>query len=261
MDNERDILVTKPRRAPPNFNMKVLAVVLAVVLLASCAIVFLVAFKGANPPKSTCPIPEFDYLLQVIRWAPSVCKTSKCIKDYDQSWVIHGLWPNYWNGTWPQFCCNTDPFDVKQVASLETELNVKWPNLEYNQTSESFWAHEWDKHGTCAPQSKKLVGELEFFTATLSLYDTTPLGKWLSASGINPDDATTLTEANVLAAIQKNLPFKIELDCTHGKGSDGKDVYWLDTIQICRDKNTLKLIDCPTPKDTCKKGMIYPTKA
>lgn len=33
--------------------------------------------------------------------------------------TIHGLWPNYNNGQWPQFCDPDYKFDEDQIADLE----------------------------------------------------------------------------------------------------------------------------------------------
>lgn len=240
--------------------------VLGLFLVVSCTVAL---FGSWNVPKSEgigneissntpCPVKTFDYLLLVQRWAPGVCATTKCVDDYSEQWLIHGLWPNFEDGTWPQFCCPTDPFDVSKVKSLESQLNANWKNLEYGKTAESFWAHEWNKHGTCSSQNSKLVGELGFFNSTLNLYNTYQFAQWFSDNGIVADDSAVLTEARVLSAISPYIPSsKVELHCEHVKNSH---VPYLDSISICLDKQLLTPIDCPTPKDTCKQGLIYPTK-
>ncbi|KAI1302369.1 Ribonuclease DdI [Halotydeus destructor] len=205
-----------------------------------------------------CPIQNFDYLLLAIRWAPSDCHStkSKCVPKVPQSWLIHGLWPNYWDGSWPQFCCNTDPFNVDNVKSLENDLLAKWANLLKGKSADSLWAHEWDKHGTCSAQSKKLVGEKAYFSSTLNLFATLPVADWFSAANIVPSEDAKYTEAEATAAITKHFPNVVELACQTSE--DSKDSV-LDTISFCYDKTTLTPIDCPTPKHTCKKGFVYPT--
>jgi ribonuclease T2 len=146
---------------------------------------------------------------------------------------------------------------VNKVKSIEGNLTAEWANLEEGKTGASFWAHEWDKHGTCSSQNPNLVGELNFFSQTLGLFEQWPIQEWLAASGIKPDDSAVLTEARVLSAISPHISSKIELHCEHVKGSE---VPYLDSISICVDKSSLEPIDCPTPKDTCKQGLIYPTK-
>lgn len=80
--------------------------------------------KPGSAVGKTCPAAPFDYLMFVVRWAPSACRETKCVPEFDNKWVIHGLWPNYWNGKWPQFCCKTDPFDASKVKPLEDKLEV-----------------------------------------------------------------------------------------------------------------------------------------
>lgn len=49
-------------------------------------------------------------------------------------------------------------------------MRTDWPSLSGKDTA--FWAHEWDKHGTCA--APVLSGEKDFFTATLDLHGKIP---------------------------------------------------------------------------------------
>jgi ribonuclease T2 len=62
--------------------------------------------------------------------------------------TIHGLWPNYDDGTWPQFCDSDYKFDEDKLDDLMDQLDEEWPSVF--DSDETFWDHEWSKHGTCA---------------------------------------------------------------------------------------------------------------
>lgn len=83
-------------------------------------------------------VGHFDYYLLEMVPGAEFCG----IKDVgpgcarQTGFVVHGLWPQNNNDTWPQFCS-------RQEAStdLRGSLDVT-PDLPLLQ-------HEWDKHGTC----------------------------------------------------------------------------------------------------------------
>ncbi|KAI9085213.1 hypothetical protein K1719_032846 [Acacia pycnantha] len=69
--------------------------------------------------------------------------------------TIHGLWPDYNDGTYPS-CCSRSDFDPKEISTLTKALEQYWPSLSCGSPSTchgtrgSFWAHEVVKHGTCS---------------------------------------------------------------------------------------------------------------
>lgn len=81
--------------------------------------------------------------------------------------TIHGLWPENYDGSWPQFCAQ-QPFSQERVEDLLPVLRREWPSL-FSKDS-SFWRHEWLKHGTCAEKlCPLLTNEHAFFFAVLAL--------------------------------------------------------------------------------------------
>lgn len=78
---------------------------------------------------------------------------------------IHGLWPDP-----EETCtyCTDEPFDESQLSS-ETlaQMEKYWPSCVDGNTNESFWSHEWEKHGTCSGMSQE-----GYFSETLSLFGT-----------------------------------------------------------------------------------------
>lgn len=84
----------------------------------------------------------FDYYLLTLSWSPTFCLThgnnEQCSgKGY--GFVLHGLWPQYAKGGWPESCAPVTP--------LSNEAREKGLRLF---PTDKLLAHEWTKHGTCS---------------------------------------------------------------------------------------------------------------
>ncbi|PVU97877.1 hypothetical protein BB561_000258 [Smittium simulii] len=96
---------------------------------------------------NTCCTPDVGLYTYSVGWYP---KTGPA-----DSFTIHGLWPDYCNGTWPpNYGCDTSRHlstvedDIKAVnPELHKYMVNYWPSS--NGDAEEFWLHEWNKHGTC----------------------------------------------------------------------------------------------------------------
>ncbi len=93
---------------------------------------------------------KFDFYLMSFSWSPGFCATAagrsdtlQCGQGRQFSFVLHGLWPEYLQGGWPQDC-STEAADQTAINSI---LNIM-PSAELA-------AHEWLKHGTCSGLSPK----------------------------------------------------------------------------------------------------------
>lgn len=75
-------------------------------------------------PRNSCPNVIYDYDMLALRWTPTLCfKKGECIANTEK-WEIHGLWPTYFNGSWPENCCKQYPFDLKQIKPILVPLEV-----------------------------------------------------------------------------------------------------------------------------------------
>lgn len=86
--------------------------------------------------------------------------------------TIHGMWPEYSNNTYPAYCNKSIPFNVSVLGDLIPRLNIAWVSYEGSNTH--FWAHEFEKHGTCFPEPD----EYHFFDSGIAAwvsYNTTYL--------------------------------------------------------------------------------------
>ncbi|KAL9304079.1 hypothetical protein ACSQ67_021342 [Phaseolus vulgaris] len=116
----------------------------------------------ATPPASAAPVAsfdgqrEFDYFALALQWPGTYCQRTRsccpsngCCRGSDSptTFTIHGLWPDYNDGTWPS-CCSRASFNPKEISTLTNALEQYWPSLSCGKPSVchggkgSFWAHE-----------------------------------------------------------------------------------------------------------------------
>jgi ribonuclease T2 len=155
----------------------------------------------------------------------------------DDSWTVHGLWPDNCDGTYQQFC------DPKREYTNITEIlqaNGDTDLLNYMQTywasntgtAESFWEHEWGKHGTCMSTfdancyTDYQPGDEvpDYFQRTVDLFKQLPSYEWLSQAGIVPSTSKTYTNAQIQKALKKHHKgHEVYLGCTD---NDELDEIW-----------------------------------
>tara|TARA_B110000208_G_C11757920_1_gene425837 strand:- start:222 stop:638 length:417 start_codon:yes stop_codon:yes gene_type:complete len=99
-----------------------------------------------NPPKDT----RFYYLSLIYE---------------DDTWSIHGLWPQTDKNDYPQFCREVT-FDISLLEPIIDSLRKYWRSDRGPDSS--FWEHEWKKHGSCMFDN---LNEFEYFNKTLTLFD------------------------------------------------------------------------------------------
>ena len=86
---------------------------------------------------------QFDYYVLSLSWAPTYCLThvddgAECAgKGY--GFVVHGLWPQYDGGGYPENC--STQFELSEAAAAKGR--ALYP-------SEHLMQHEWQQHGTCS---------------------------------------------------------------------------------------------------------------
>ncbi len=135
----------------------------------------------------------------------------------DNSWTIHGLWPDNCDGTYQQYC---DP--AREYTNITAILKADGDTtlLDYMDkywtsntgSAESFWEHEWGKHGTCISTfDPKCYADYQpteevsgFFNATVNLFKTLPSYTWLSDAGIVPSTSKTYTLSEIESALSKH---------------------------------------------------------
>ncbi|KAG8865151.1 ribonuclease T2-like [Tulasnella sp. 330] len=145
----------------------------------------------------------------------------------DDEWTIHGLWPDYCNGSWGQFCDAarqypniTEVLIQNNATDLLGFMQEHW--LDQGGDNESFWEHEWNKHGTCLSTlepscmpSGKPTGydATRFFHTATNLYKGLPTFWILASAGIFPSTTRNYTYSEIANAVKSRIGVLPALDC------------------------------------------------
>lgn len=173
------------------------------------------------PISSSEIFATYDYLILAQFWM-----TGECCSQLNGCSVvcpfisIHGLWPTFNNGSWPEYCPNT-PFNV---SILPLNIDNYWYSSDGNNNS--LYEHEWKKHGTCTSLSQD-----DYFSITLFIHEQLNIN-------INSDPTKLKSE----------YPRKVKLVC------NTKCI--LEEIYSCWNKN-LYPIECPDDKNIWAKNDQY----
>ncbi|KAK7229799.1 hypothetical protein V2G26_001969 [Clonostachys chloroleuca] len=144
------------------------------------------------------------------------------------SWTVHGLWPDKCDGTYEEYCDSS-----REVSNVTAILKSNSPStLSYMQTywkdyqgnDESFWEHEFNKHGTCVsslepkcynsyqPQEEVV----DYFERAVQEFKNIPTYDWLSAAGIVPSTTKTYTLAQIQSALSSKHGQNVVIRCSSG---------------------------------------------
>ena len=100
-----------------------------------------------------------------------------CISD--KMYSIHGLWPDYSNNSYPQYChlenncsyqcshnINNCNLNISKFISSDTynDMTKYWCSYDMSMNN-NFWCHEWCKHGCCTN-----LNITEYFNIALTLF-------------------------------------------------------------------------------------------
>lgn len=100
----------------------------------------------------------FDYYLLVLSWAPEFCAThqssmssSECDPKRHYGFVVHGLWPQNNDGSWPENCSSAQPVSGEIVREMLPIMPAR-----------GLIQHEWARHGTCSGlSSQRYFGDIQ----------------------------------------------------------------------------------------------------
>lgn len=154
------------------------------------------------------------------------------------SWTLHGLWPDFCNGSYTQYCDLSRQYDPDPSPSTTTGTASGAPVPAYTgpsidtflepfgrydllaymkrywvsqgQPNGAFWGHEFSKHATCystfdvpcyGPSYVEHQDVVDFFETAVAFYQGLPTWEWLSAAGIHPSNATTYNFSDIQSAL------------------------------------------------------------
>jgi ribonuclease T2 len=136
---------------------------------------------------------QFDYYLLSLSWAPTYCLThandSEECSGKGYTFVLHGLWPQYDAGGYPENC----PTQFELSADAIAKGRTLYP-------SERLMQHEWRRHGTCSGlDAREYFDTAERATAVIK----TPTTLAASHSG---QSLTAARIANLFQGANPQLP-------------------------------------------------------
>jgi len=183
---------------------------------------------GAN----SCCSPTYGEVVMDLQWIPGY--------GPDNAFTLHGLWPNTCTGAYaPKDGCDDSRqyTDISSYldSSLVDQMNTYWPSDQGD--NESFWDHEWQKHGTCvstlAPScldaSTYNTGDevSMYFSKVLSLRQTYDVYSVMSNAGYGPVDSAGngYNINDVVSAVKDAFGVTVQFQCK-GSAIDGISIYF-----------------------------------
>ncbi len=180
---------------------------------------------------------RFDYYLMSLSWSPSYCQTHP--DDAEQcahkgfGFVLHGLWPQNRDGSWPQHCAGDAQPDA---ATVERTLAF--------MPSRRLIEHEWQTHGSCTGLDPRAYFELaDRAFAAVNVPDA--LKTPASAPAMSADEIVA-----AFAAVNSGLDDRMmTVQCR-----DGGE---LTEVRICLDRESLAPRACGgRVRNTCRAGAL-----
>jgi ribonuclease T2 len=185
-------------------KLTIVAVCVAVVLIADCK-------SGAQSGSGAAP-GSFDFYLLNLSWSPEYCHSHPTAAECaaHSTFVLHGLWPENNDGSYPQNCSNAPgPANPSQYSDIYPDAGL----LE----------HEWQTHGTCSglsPDAFFQLARAAFHSVTIP-----PTLQTLSSqTSLPPDQIVGLFTASNPAIPGSSLV----VSCGNN---------YLTAVEVCLDKS------------------------
>ena len=180
---------------------------------------------------------SFDYYLMSLSWSPSFCLTHPEVSEQCSSkgygFVLHGLWPQNSNGSWPQRCSSSATPDESTIAHALAFM-----------PSRHLIEHEWETHGSCTgldPQSYFALADRAFAAVKIPSALRAP----------QPPPALSASDlVDAFVAINPGLSDSmLSVDCHNGAQ--------LSEVRVCLDRDTLAPRACAgRVRNTCRVGNL-----
>ena len=251
---------------------------LAILILSQTASSVSITQRAAEDTQVQVNYTSYELYVFVSEWAGTVCKFTNCSVNFvkKQHFNLHGLWPNYKNGSWPQNCTQT-PLNYEALSqALKVRLDEYWSGL-YN-SQQKFLAHEWGRHGTCWNPTYGVLNRVPtalrdvLKTARASTVQSPPdylklvvsiieyvydFHDIFGLSGILPSNDKTYSLAEMKEAVSSKLGIPssgFALKCK----LDKKGENYLDSVWLCLDRNYQPVGGCGFLKGNCGDQIHYP---
>lgn len=211
----------------------------AIPITILAAILPLSACKSSAPDAPASPVSSersalptgtgFDYYLLNLSWSPEFCHShpnaAECAAH--STFVLHGLWPQNFDGTYPENCSNAPgPTDASSFSDIYPD-----PGL---------LQHEWHTHGTCSG----LAADAFFATARTAYRSIVVPQKLQSLTR-----QTSMSPNEVMDLFMQDNPKIPRESLAVSCGNN-----YLTAVEVCLDK-TLHPVQCG-PIRSCKAVII-----
>jgi len=177
----------------------------------------------------------WDYFLFVQVWPGSWLVNSN-ITDYNFTnsyFSIHGIWPEYDNGSWPQYCPGEGQykkFNVTNLTPIYQNLTKYWTDFK---DPIDFWTHEYYKHMLCAENIYH--DPYDLFWKGLGYRQSINLYQILLDNNIYPNNKYKYNTNTLQNIIKNEIGFAPSINCQNNI---------INEIQLCMTKDLI-LQDCP----------------
>ena len=199
--------------------------------VVSLLLVFSWSAPASHHHRSTTPrghAGRFDYYVFVLSWSPEFCHSKPDSAQCSQhcGFIVHGLWPQNNDGTYPQHCVTSQPGPTN-------------PSSMADIIPQEIVQHEWQTHGTCSG----LSGD-NYFALIRKLHSSLRIPQKLQA----PSSAFVTRSAEVKSGFEQVNPGL----------NDGELVVqlrqgYLNAVEFCVDKsNTPAPVACTGLYDTSR---------
>ncbi|MGA9584230.1 MAG: ribonuclease T2 [Terracidiphilus sp.] len=182
--------------------------------------------------RATPHLPQgtgFDYYLLNLSWSPEFCYSHRDAPECASrnTFVLHGLWPQNTNGTYPENCSSAPgPSDPSAFSDIYPDQHLL--------------LHEWQTHGTCSGLDADT-----FLSTARAAYRSIAVPPQLanisSQTSMPPDEIVSLfTRANPSLSSES-----VAISCGHN---------FLTAVEVCLDKS-LHPVACG-PIRSCRATII-----
>lgn len=156
---------------------------------------------------------QFDYYELNLSWAPQFCATHASSPECQShpGFILHGLWPQDFNGRWPSNCYSHEPSPTNYSAWLGMT-----PSL-------SLLHHEWRKHGECT-----LLSGNQFFALAQRAYQSVKIPPFFTQLRQQANLPPSRIKALFLQANPSLSAADINLTCYDNQ---------LSAVQVCFSKS------------------------
>jgi len=154
----------------------------------------------------------FDHFTYTLSWPATLCDEKRCLSE-PEMFTIHGLWPDGKSaGDYPAFCNRNYPFNEDEIKDLLPAMNKVWPDLLKH--GDSFWKHEWEKHGTCS--YPLLKDEHAYFSKAIQIYDALDPTNLLTHAGFPPSNKSSYELSDIEDTLYKAFGVTPQITCLEG---------------------------------------------